>query len=375
MVLGLHEDAPSAYNDGGIFWLGVNDGNGYRVNGAVNAAGAGVWVNAVVDMDFENGKGSYTVKAGETELQSSTFTLSAEAVKTINFLSWSPNTSMIDNIKIETGGTHQIEQVEPETPSTVAGSGLDLVPTDASERIATYAFSETAEVLNHATAGVAVTTDNTAINAYSGSARGYSIYAIYDVYLEAESELSITPYGNSGQSQASTMKLSSDAKGVVTVSTIQDGGKIVSADNTLVHKTWYRVVVEVPQAGTQETTTTGAITYTVYRIDPADPTKVKEVAAKITDISARGIAERGVSSFGMAVTGTAYIDNMATFRATGSLDLSPEKWYSYTATYEEGILKSVSVEEVADPSAVVPSTGENTKTFVWNNNMKPYTAE
>lgn len=376
MVLSLLENAPTAYNDGGIFWLGVSDSNGYRINGSVNAAGAGVWVNSVVDMDFENGAGTYTVKAGETELQSSTFTITAETVKTINFLSWSPNTSMIDNIKIETGGTHEIEQVDPETPSDVAGSGLTLVPTSASETIATYAPSETAEILNHATAGVAVTTDNTAINAYSGSARGYSIYSIYDIYLEADSAFSLTPYGNNGQSQASTMKLSSDAKGVVTVSTIQDGGNVVSSDNTLVHKTWYRVVVEVPQAGTQESTTTGNLTYTVYRIDPADPTKVKEVAAKITDISARGIAERGVSSFGIAVTGTAYIDNMATFRATGGLDLTPEKWYSYTATYDsDGILQSVNVEEVADPSAVVPSTGENTKTFVWNNNMKPYVAE
>lgn len=374
MVLGLLEDAPKAYNDGGIFWLGVNDGNGYRINGAANAAGAGVWVNAVVDMDFENGAGSYTITSGDTQLASSTFSITADTVKSINFLSWSPNTSMIDNIKIETGGTHEIETVDPEPGSEIAGSGLNLVPADA-ESIATYAPTETAEVLNHATAGVAVTTTSTDINAYSSSARGYSIYGIYDIYLEANSSFALTPYGNSGKSQASTMLLTSDAKGVVTVSTQQDGGKVVAAEEKLTHKTWYRVVIEVPQAGTQEVTTTGALTYTVYRIDPADPTKVSEVAAKITDISSRGIAERGVSSMGYTVTGTAYIDNMATFRATGGLDLTPEKWYSYTATYDaSGILQSVNVAEVADPSTVVPSTDENTKTFVWNNNMKPYVA-
>lgn len=65
------------------------------------------------------------------------------------------------------------------------------------------------------------------------------------------------------------------------------------------------------------------------------------------------------------------IDNVL---ITSSNDPKADVWYVYAAVYADGVLKSVTVDEVSDPSTVTPSADENTKTFIWNANMVPYKA-
>ena len=321
MTFVLSDGAPTAYSDSGLFRQGIPK----ELENIITDT----WVHTVVDVDLIAGTGTFTVTGSDDSVISGNIMTDKQQITTLSFISWSPNTSYIDNIVIQTGGSMEVTTpppaatITPEPASEVAGSGLNLVPTDAAETIATFAPAETAEVLNHAAAGVAVTTGATDINAYSSSARGYSIYAIYDVNVGVNSTFALTPYGNNGASQASTMQLVSDATGTVTVSAVTSSGT-VAAEETLAHGTWYRVLVEVPQAGTSDATTTGNLTYTVYRIDPANPQNVSEIAAQLTDLSSRGLATRGLGSFGYAVTGTAYVDNFATFRAAGGLDITPE---------------------------------------------------
>lgn len=324
MTYVLSDGAPTTYSDAGLFRQGVPGSNTENVT-------TNTWVHTTVDVDLANGTGTFKVTGtDESVIAQGNIETDKQQLTTLSFLSWSPNTSYIDNIVIQTGGSMTITTpppaatITPEPASEVAGSGLNLVPENAAETIASFAPATTAEVLNHATAGVAVTTGNTDINAYSASARGYSIYAIYDVNVGVNSTFALTPYGDSGNSQASTLQLVSDETGTVTVSSIGASGNVTTAEETLAHGTWYRVLVEVPQSGTAGAGTTGELTYTVYRIDPANPQNVSEIAAQLTGLSARGLATRGVSSFGYAVTGTAYVDNFATFRATGGLDITPE---------------------------------------------------
>ncbi len=324
MTYVLSDGIPVVYSDAGLFRQGVPGSS------AVNA-NTNEWIHTTVDVDLASGTGTYEVTgADEAVIAQGNITTDKQQLTTLSFLSWSPNTSYIDNIVIQTGGSMTITTpppaatITPEPASEVAGSGLNLVPENAAETIASFAPATTAEVLNHATAGVAVTTGNTDINAYSASARGYSIYAIYDVYVGVDSSFALTPYGDSGKAQAATMQLVSDNTGVVTVSSIGKDGVVTAAPETLAHGTWYRVLVEVPQSGTSDAPVTNDLTYTVYRIDASDPTKVTEIAAQQTGLTPRGLATKGLTSFGYAVTGEAYIDNLAVFRATGGLDITPE---------------------------------------------------
>lgn len=324
MTYVLSNGAPATYSDSGIFRQGIPGSSAENVV-------ADTWVHTVVDVDLIAGTGRFTVTAADENVISGNITTDIEELTTLSFVTWSPNTSYIDNIVIQTGGSMTITTpppaatITPEPASEVEGSGLDLVPATAAEKIETgYTTTETKDVLNHSNACVAATTGNTDITAYSTSARGYSIYAIYDVYVGVDSSFGITPYGDSGKAQAATMQLVSDNTGVVTVSSIGKDGVVTAAPETLAHGTWYRVLVEVPQSGTSEAPVTGDLTYTVYRIDASDPTKVSEIASQQTGLTSRGLATKGLTSFGYAVTGEAYIDNLAVFRAAGGLDITPE---------------------------------------------------
>ena len=291
----------------------------------------------------------------------------------------------IDNLAVfrATGGLDITPEAEttPEPASTEPGSGLTLMPEEGVAIDSLTAGS--AEVLNHANA-TAVTTDGTTVNAYSDNVRGYSVYAAFDAYVDKGTTLTIVPVGN--DAQASTINLTASDLGKVTLSAVtgQGANDVVTADDTLAAGTWYRVLVEAPQNAVSEgetaSTSTGTITVTVYRINVDDPSEVTEVAAQLTGLPARGLDGKALTGFTVSATAaetpSAYVDNFATFRADNALTLIPEKWYVYTATYDgSGILTNITAEEVEDPSAVVPSDAENTRTFVWNNFMQPYVAE
>jgi hypothetical protein len=277
------------------------------------------WVHTTVDVDLSIGAGTYTVtKLDGTAVSSGKITTDLQQITTMSFISWSENTSYIDDLKIQTGGSLTVVTPEPctaEPASEVEGSYIDLVPEGARDNIGTMEAAEGDDdtLLNHSEAKAAQSTENTAIEAYSQNARGYSIYAAYDVYLTPSSSIALTAYGDAGKAQTATMNLSADEYGYVTVSAISDKGATVTADETLSQGTWYRVLVEIPQSGTSEAPVTDTLTYTIYRINPETPAEVASVAAQLTGLSARGAASKGITSLGTAVEGDVYIDNSAVF--------------------------------------------------------------
>lgn len=77
------------------------------------------------------------------------------------------------------------------------------------------------------------------------------------------------------------------------------------------------------------------------------------------------------------------VDNIVAYQIETSFEKKylptvsiPETWTKYDATYADGRLTNVTMTAVADPSTVDTSANTDTaKTFVWNNEMKPYVAE
>lgn len=340
MVLAVMDKAVSAYTDTGIFWQGTNSSNEYKVNGSVNSELASTdWVHTTVDIDLASGNGSYTVTGSydtEYTYAEGTFTTTAQTVRSIDFISWSPNTSYIDNIKVSTGGTMDV--VEPTskppvmTPGPVAkveGSNIDLKPSDMRGEIGNMSAAEgTAEkVLNHSNAKTAVTA--TGINAYSTDYSGYSVYAAYDIYVAAGDSFNLTAYGDSGKAAGSQFIITGNDDGTATVNATGDKGESIGT-YTIPNQTWYRVVVEVPMVKTQisedeSATYTGNSTYTIYNINVDDCTKTDGIAAQITDITPRNLYNRGLTSFNTTVTGTPYIDNgVIYFAATTLPEVKPE---------------------------------------------------
>lgn len=338
MVLAVMDKEVSSANDRGIFWQGVRDGNGYRVNDTRYEGNDSKWIHTVIDVNLASGKGTYSVtsSADDTEIVSSSFTTTAQAIQSLSFISWSANTSYIDNIKVSTGGT--MEVVEPTskppvmTPGPVAkveGSNIDLKPSDMRGEIGNMSAAEgTAEkVLNHSNAKTAVTA--TGINAYSTGYSGYSVYAAYDIYVAAGDSFNLTAFNSNSNATGAQFIITGNDDGTATVDAIGDKGESAGT-RTIPNQTWYRVVVEVPMVKTQisedeSATYTGNSTYTIYNINVDDCTKTDGIAAQITDITPRNLYNRGLTSFNTTVTGTPYIDNgVIYFAATTLPEVKPE---------------------------------------------------
>lgn len=300
--------ASSSESLGGIFTQGITKGGDTGTNCVADA-----WVHTTLDVDLASGTGTYKVTQDETEVKSGNITTDLTALTTLSLVSWSANTSYIDNLVIQTGGESEGPVLATQEPASEAdGSGIDIMPADALYigDMSDAAAGDEVVKLNHDLAQQIV--EATGINAYSDKARGKSIYAAYDVYLAPGSSTSIVATGDSGKAVSSTMKLTTNKDNTVTVSADTDKGT-VTAEQKLVADTWYRVLVEVPQSGTSDATATDKLTFTVYRIDADDPTQVKEVAAQLTDLSPRGVASRGVTAFNIGVTGDAYMDNSSVY--------------------------------------------------------------
>ncbi len=383
MMLSLMNAAPTSYSNYGMFSQGIKGSSSY-VNIAV-----GEWVHTSVDVNLATGTGTYTVtKADNTTVASGNITTTAQELKYLYFITWSPNTTYFDNLVVQTGGTLTVTTptpaptASPEPKGEAEGSNVDLAAAGKSvESIGTFAAAQTGDattVENHSSAYKAQTTEsNTAISAYSASARGYSIYAAYDVYVTAGSSISVTPYGNGGASEASSLTLTGKEDGTIGMTIPKNGSTTNTIKNDLVCGTWYRVVMEIPQKGDDTTTKTSDLKYNVYRIDSADPTK--STLAVSAEAYARGLESKAVTSIGVSVTGDVYIDNGVIYRAATYVE--PTVWTKYTVTYTNGLPTSIVKEVVDDPSTVTIDTagtaGDNgtvTKTFVWDQHMTPYTA-
>lgn len=401
MTYVITDEEPATYGEKGLFRQG-------RPKDAENAV-TDVWIHTTVDVNVETGTGTYKVTNEKKIIVSGDIETSKQELTMLAFISWLPTTSYIDNIKIQTGGVFEkpdptpVVTVSPETPSMAEGSGFDLMPENAvvMDNEWTEALGTPEKILNHSNAKPAKTTENTAITAYQSNVtiRGKSVYAVYDVCLTPNSQLALTPYGNSGASQASTLKLTANAEGVATVSAITSAGT-TSATEKLVHNTWYRVLIDVPQGGDATVTTTGSITYTVYRINPNDPSQTSEVAAKLTGLSPRGLDKRALSSFGLSVTGDVYIDNAVVYVAVkeekeiqygelvtsysdgvitvtdNTLDRIAETAVAIVVSSENSVLSSVSLYPLTfsgGKATAKADVGESDRIFIWNSmkNIKP----
>ena len=343
------------------------------------------WVHTTVDVNLAAGTGTYEVtsKADGSAFRSGKITTDLRALTTLSLVSWSPNTSYIDNLQIKWGGEleatpePEVTEAPPaataEPASEQEGSGIALTPDDARDTFDASAIQGTATVvLNHSEAKPAVAAS---VETYSEKAKGYSIYAAYDVYVAAGDKLTLEAYGDSGKALGTTFVLTGNADGTATATALVDKGDTVNV-GTVANKTWYRVVIEVPQTSEG---TTGNATYTIYRINPENPEEILEVAAQKDGLTPRNLSGRGMTSLAAKVEGTPYIDNVALYLGKTSgepeateqppaADVTPEP-----ASEEEGSNINLTPEDVRVPFDAAAIQG--TATVVLNHSeAKPAVA-
>lgn len=279
-------------------------GEAKNLNFALNT-----WVHTVVDMDFASGTGTYRAeKANGTTIGAGTIKTDTKALTTMSLVSWSPETAYLDNVVIKTGGYIEIPTASPEPASEIEGSGAALSPVSA-EIISTFppADAQTAEVLNHSSA-YAVQGSET-INAYCEKARSNSIYALFDVLVNAGDAISVNAFNTHSNKTGTTFVIKGNADGTASVGAIVDKGDTVDIDGDLVCGTWYRAVIEIPQGGVSGATKTGCAVYTIYRIDPDEPSLTSGIAAQNTELTPRNLVSAALTDFVIEAEGTPYIDN------------------------------------------------------------------
>ena len=252
----------------------------------------------------------------------------------------------------------------PEPASGVEGSGIDLLPSGGRDVTDAFAAVEgvSEEVLNHSYAKPAA---EGAIDAYHEKQKGNSTYVAYDVLVNAGDKLSLAE--KNGTTLGATFVIAGNEDGTATASYIDQGGnKGGKLSGSLVCGTWYRVVIETPISSDGKC---GKSVYTVYRIDPEDPSQTLEVAAKAKDISARNLYDRGLTTIEVTKEGAPYTDNGVVYINPNSADTAII-WYKYSFTKDgNGVLTSVTVTTVADPASETLGTNE----YLWDQNQKPYT--
>ena len=305
-----------------LFTQGITKSPNAIVNCTPNA-----WVHTNVDVDLVSGTGTYTVAgAEENVIGTGKITTDLKALTTMSIVSWLTNTSYIDNLTIATGGDIEVEPgtgVTPEPASAVEGSfeSKAFVPADAtwSNDFATVEGAESV-VLNHSKANALAAGD---VNVYEDNVnyRGKSIYALYDVLVNKGDKVTLELYNKTAL--GTTFTLTGNEDGTATAAALIDKGDSVTVGN-VVCGTWYRVLIEIPQNNNDGATNTGAATYTIYRIDKADPTKVSEVAVSKAGLTPRNLASKALTTLKFSTEGAPYIDNGAAFVTAGGLSLVEE---------------------------------------------------
>ncbi|MCH5213214.1 MAG: hypothetical protein J1G06_09370 [Oscillospiraceae bacterium] len=318
-----------------VVYDGLPSGNGDAkasvIKQGVFSSGAAIctideWVHTVIDVDLATGSGTYKVTGADDALVGQgRIETTVDAITAISLVSWYGNTSYLDNLVVKAGGEMEKVEITPEPASEVEGSNIDLLPEGATQFADFSAAEGTAEkVLNHSAAKPAVTEASVSIYNADANIRGKSVYASYDVLVNAGDALTLETYASDGTSLGSTFILEGNEDGTATVYGKGDKGDRVNISGNLVNGTWYRVLIEIPQGGTPESPTTGTATYTIYRINPEDPTAAIEVAAQ-GKIGPRNLSNKAAISLKTVVTGTPYIDNGVTFLASSGLSLVEEE--------------------------------------------------
>lgn len=300
------------------------------------------WFHTSVDIDLEHGAYSYAVtKQDGTSVAKGDGTTDKTAVNTLQMVSWAANTSYIDNIKVQTGGEYTAATQEPEPAATaepaatVEGSDLTLLPEGATQFGTFESMEGTATaVVNHTSAKPAVNEGTGTVYNADANIRGNSVYMAYDVLVNGGDVLNIHALGNDTSKLGPQFVITGNADGTATASYIASSSGAVKLDGNLVCGTWYRVLVELPQDNNGGNTNTGKATYTIYRIDKTDTSKVTEIAAQATDISPRNLSDRAAVNLKAVVTGTPYIDNGVTFMAANGFSYIENTSEPETATPE-----------------------------------------
>lgn len=311
---------PSNYYDTGIFGFGMDGENQYKIDGKRYDGNLGKWIRTTIEYDFNTKNLRYTSVnlADNSVVVSDIKAITAQEVTKLIFTSWNDVTAYIDNISISAWGEFQAElAATPEPVAEDEGSGISLTPETAEATLFTFARAADGagtEVLNHSNASTATALDkDSAINLYDGEKtfRGKSVYAVYDVLVKAGDMLNLKAYQSNGTTLGPQFKITGNKDGTAVVQ-YEDAKDKVTTVGTLSANTWYRVLIEIPQLNNSGNTKTGNSIYTVYRIDPTDCTKVKEVALQATGIGPRNITS-ATTMLQADVTGTPSIDNGETF--------------------------------------------------------------
>ncbi len=362
MTYVLMPDMPEQYAETGIFRQGLVGKEG------ATAATLDEWIHTKVDVNLKNGTGTYTVtkKADDSLIAGAKITTDAQKLKYLAFLTWSPNTSYIDNIQISAGGSMEVEEdptASPEPAAEGEGSYLDLKPESAQAEFARFANAAAGagtKVVNHSDA-TAAAEQTISIYAENTNIRGKVVVAEYDVLVNAGDKLTLAAYNKTDL--GAQFILQGNADGTATASYWGDSKDNANIEGSLVCGTWYRVKIEIPQLNNGGVTNTGAATYTISRIDTSDVTKTTEVAAVKTGIGPRNLADRAATEMKTTVTGTPYIDNGVTYLVEGAAEQPTPP--SDTATPEpeakvEGsgvnLVPATSVEQIADAFKAVEGT-------------------
>lgn len=288
---------------------------------------ANAWNHVTVSIDLTTGKSEYTVTADGATVAQGKVETEDHALTNLNVISWNPITTYLDNLKVSAWGTYIANP--PEEASQIEGSYLNLVPSSAEKTFATFAnLAEGAaggeEVLNHSNA-TAIANDTT-ISTYDSerdNVRGKSIYAVYDVLVNIGDKLVLKAVGSESSKLGTSFGIEGKGDGLVDLYALVDKGDKTTIANDLVCGTWYRVLIEIPQVNNNGATNTGNATYTIYRINTANPAKVSEVAVTKAELTPRNLSDRGAVNIITEVTGKPYVDNGATFQAAGGYKFEP----------------------------------------------------
>jgi hypothetical protein len=286
------------------------------------------------------------------------------------------------------GNDNPTATATPEPASTVEGSYIDLLP-DGATKLDEFSGinGNDDEILNHSEAKNVVNDGTASVYNSDNNFRGKSVYAAYDVLVNAGDQLTLSAIGSDGTSIGTGFIMTGNADGTASVTATVNKGDVVNV-GTLVCGTWYRVLIEIPQDSVTDdsgnnTTSTGNATYTVYRINATNPSEVSGVAVAKGDLTARNLSGKTLATLKATVTGTPYIDNAVAFLAENGLSLLNESYTKYTVTYDAatGRMLNVTSEADVDPTTVTvdvagtTANGVVTKTLLLNSTTyEPYVA-
>lgn len=350
-----------------IFAIGKTGGSG------LSNCAAG-WNHVVFDVNLETGKGTWKVTPTSGTEMSGTVN-DVTAVTNFDVFSWAgtDTTTYLDNLTIKTGGTLdpvEVPTVSPEPAASAEGSNIDLLPLEGvtgNFDFSSLASTTTEKILNHSEAKAAAASGSASVYDENTNVRGKSVFASFDLLVNAGNTYTIAENGNSNALGAQVRFIGNE-DGTLTIQGIGDKGD-TTAIGSAVCGTWYRVTLEIPQVNNNGVTNTGNTTVTVSRIDSKDCSKTTGVVASGT-VTPRNLSAKGITTLSTTVEGEGsgvYVDNGVIYVRTTAANT----WWRYHFTKDaNGIAVVSDVEYIDDPASKSDKIGK--EYYIWNELMQPY---